>query len=292
MTSPHTVLLIDGMSFLFRAFYATSWNGNLRQTSSGVYTNAVYGFTKMMLDYTDLIRPSHVAVAWDIASRETLLRTEWYDRYKSNRVEPPSELIPQFDLVKEVTSAFEVPNVGHPGFEGDDILGTLGKRFASEGHRVIIATGDYDCLQLVEDRLHVKILKNGGKHEHFCPTSLFEQRQITPEQVIDIKALQGDASDCIPGCPGVGEKTAHKWIREFGSLDGLYENLHQLTPKMQEKLIANRELVYLSKKLATIMCDAPVELSLDEAKWEYDKKRVQSVCEELEFGRPLLSRVI
>ncbi|MGG3871291.1 5'-3' exonuclease [Brevibacillus laterosporus] len=285
------ILLLDGMSFLFRAFYASSWTGSIRQTKSGLYTNAVYGFTKMMLDYADLIQPTHLIVAWDVASRESLLRSQWYDGYKSNRVEPPAELIPQFSLVKEITQAFSIPNVGLSGYEGDDILGTLSKRFAEEGHEVIICSGDYDSLQLVCDQVHVKILKNSGKHEHYCPQSLLEQKGITSAQVIDVKALQGDTSDCIPGCPGIGEKTAVKLITEHGTLDNLYANVDSLTPKMRAKLTENKEQVYLSQKLATILSDAPVELMLEEASWEYDPVLVLEKMNELEFSKTMLARI-
>lgn len=291
MSHTHKILLIDGMSFLFRAFYASSWTGGIRQTSTGTYTNAVYGFTKMMLDYAQLVRPTHLIVGWDVAARETLIRSQWYDGYKSNRVEPPMELIPQFSLVKELTEAFSVPNIGLAGYEGDDILGTLSTRFGQEGHQVVIATGDYDSLQLVSEQVAVKILKNGGKHEHYTPESLHALRGIVPEQVIDVKALQGDTSDCIPGCPGIGEKTATKLVIEHGSLDGLYANLHACTPKMRMKLEEHQEQVYLSKKLATIFTDVPVSVSLDEAKWEYDLGRVKAKFTELEFGNTMLNRV-
>ncbi|MGG1661016.1 5'-3' exonuclease [Brevibacillus sp. NRS-1366] len=291
MTQSGKVLLIDGMSFLFRAFYGSAWAGGYRQTSTGVYTNAVYGFTKMMLDYAELVRPSHLVVGWDVASRESLVRSQWFDGYKSNRQAPPDELIPQFDLVKEVTQAFSVPNLGCPGFEGDDILGTLSTRLALDGHQVVIATGDYDSLQLVSDQVSVKILKNGGKHEHYDPASLLALRGICAEQVVDVKALMGDASDCIPGCPGIGEKTATKLITEHGNLDSLYTNLDSCTPKMRSKLEEHRDQVYLSQKLATIIRDVPVEFSFEDATWEYDRTVVHSKFDELEFGRSLASRV-
>lgn len=286
------ILLIDGMSFLFRAFYASAWTGGYRQTADGVYTNAVYGFTKMMLDYADLVRPTHLVVGWDVASRESLVRSQWYDGYKSNRQAPPEELIPQFDLVKEVTEAFAVPNLGCPGFEGDDILGTLSTQLSLEGHQVVIASGDYDSLQLVSDAVSVKILKNGGKHEHYTPQSLLALRGIVPEQVVDVKALMGDTSDCIPGCPGIGEKTATKLITEHGNLDNLYINLTACTPKMRSKLEEHRDQVYLSQKLATIIRDVPIDYTLDAAKWEYDSAVVKEKFDELEFGRTLASRVL
>lgn len=291
MNQSGRILLIDGMSFLFRAFYASAWTGGYRQTSSGVYTNAVYGFTKMMLDYADLVRPTHLIVGWDVASRESLVRTQWYDGYKANRQAPPDELIPQFDLVKEVTDAFAVPNLGCPGYEGDDILGTISTQLAEEGYEIVIATGDYDGLQLVSERVSVKILKNGGKHEHYTPQSLLALRGISPEQVVDVKALMGDPSDCIPGCPGIGEKTATKLITEHGNLDNLYRNLAACTPKMRSKLEEHRELVYVSQKLATIIRDVPIQYSLDDAKWEFDPAVVKTKLEELEFGRSLLTRV-
>lgn len=291
LDTKNKILLIDGMSFLFRAFYASAWTGSYRQTSTGIYTNAVYGFTKMMLDYAELVRPTHLIVGWDVAARETLVRSQWYDGYKANRVAPPDELVPQFELVKELTDAFSVPNVGVPGYEGDDVLGTLSARFSQQGDQVVIATGDYDSLQLVSDMVSVKVLKNGGKHEHYTPQSLLALRGIMPQQVVDVKALQGDTSDCIPGCPGIGEKTAQKLITEHGSLDGLYENLETCTAKLRVKLEEHRDQVYLSKKLATIFCDVPIDLSEEDAVWSYDAERVREKFNELEFGKTLLSRV-
>jgi len=285
------ILLIDGMSFLFRAFYASAWAGGYRQTSSGVYTNAVYGFTKMMLDYADLVRPTHLAVGWDVTSRESLVRCQWYEGYKANRQPPPDELIPQFDLVKEVTEAFSVPNLGCPGYEGDDILGTVSTQLAEQGHEVVIATGDYDSLQLVSEQISVKILKNGGKHEHYTPQSLLASRGISPEQVVDVKALMGDPSDCIPGCPGIGEKTATRLIAEHSDLDNLYRNLGACTPKVRSRLEEHRDQVYLSRKLATIIRDVPIGLDLESAKWEYDVNLVKQKMEQLEFGRSLLKRI-
>ncbi|HBZ82244.1 MULTISPECIES: 5'-3' exonuclease [Brevibacillus] len=291
MSESGKVLLIDGMSFLFRAFYGSAWGGAYRQTTTGIYTNAVYGFTKMMLDYAELVRPTHLIVGWDVASRESLVRSQWFDGYKSNRTAPPDELIPQFDLVKELTAAFSVPNIGCPGYEGDDVLGTLSTRLSDEGHEIVIATGDYDSLQLVDEKVSVKILKNGGKHEHYNPASLLALRGISPEQVVDVKALMGDTSDCIPGCPGIGEKTATKLITEHGNLDNLYENLKNCTPKMRSKLEEHRDQVYLSQKLATIIRDVPVEFSMEEAAWTYDSSTVLGKFEELEFGRSLATRV-
>lgn len=291
MSQSAKILLIDGMSFLFRAFYGSAWAGGYRQTSTGVYTNAVYGFTKMMLDYVELVRPTHLIVGWDVASRESLVRSQWYDGYKSNRQAPPQELIPQFDLVKEVTDAFSVPNLGCPGFEGDDILGTLSTLLSLDGHQVVISTGDYDSLQLVSELVSVKVLKNGGKHEHYTPASLLALRGIAPEQVVDVKALMGDTSDCIPGCPGIGEKTATKLITEHGNLDNLYTNVNSCTPKMRSKLEEHRDQVYLSQKLATIIRDVPVDFSLEHAKWEYDTSIVREKFDELEFGRSLVTRV-
>ncbi|MBO8162910.1 MAG: 5'-3' exonuclease [Brevibacillus sp.] len=286
-----TFLLIDGMSLLFRAFYASVWTGSLRRTSAGVYTNAVYGFTKFMLQYANLVQPTHLVVAWDVGSRDTLLRSQWFSGYKANRIDPPLELIPQFDLVKEVTAAFDVPNVGCPGYEGDDILGTLSDRFARDGHQIVIVSGDYDTLQLVSEQVSVKILKNGGKHEHYTPSSMLEKRGIHPQQVVDVKALQGDPSDCIPGCPGIGEKTAVRLIREYGTLEELYRNLDTLTPHLRHKLTVHQEQVFTSRQLATILRDAPVELTSEQAVWAYDSERVREIFTELEFGQTALSWV-
>lgn len=286
-----TALLLDGMSLLFRAFYASAWTGSLRRTSNGIYTNAVYGFTRMMLQYAEMVQPSHLLVAWDVASRETLLRSQWYPDYKSNRMDPPQELVPQFSLVQEVTAAFGVPNLGVPGYEGDDVLGTLAERFAQAGQPVVIVSGDYDTLQLVSGQISVKIVKNGGKHEHYTPLRLRETRGITPDQVVDVKALQGDPSDCIPGCPGIGAKTAHKLIQEYGNLDQLFARLDTLPPRQRNKLTEHREQIYTSRRLATIFRDVPVELDMEQAVWAYERERVVAKFAELEFGKTALSWV-
>lgn len=183
------ILLVDGMALLFRGFYATAYSGNYMVTSKGVPTNAIFGFLKYFLNAVETFQPTHVICCWDMGSKT--FRTELYDGYKANRGEPPVELIPQFDLVKEVVEAFDVPNVGIVGYEADDCIGTLAKQYR-EDHDVVIVTGDQDILQLVDHHISVAIMRKGqGNYEVFEQDSFVEQKELTPSQIIDLKGLMG-----------------------------------------------------------------------------------------------------
>lgn len=277
------VLLVDGMALLFRAYYATSYSGYIMKTSSGLPTNAVYGFVKYFWDAVQTFRPTHIVCCWDMGSKT--FRTEQYESYKANRAEAPEELIPQFELVKEVTASFGIPNVGTVGFEADDCIGTLAKRFAADKEsEVLILTGDHDMLQLVEDRIHVIIMKKGqSNYMVYTPEALMEERKLTPSQIIDLKGLMGDTSDNYPGVKGIGEKTALKLIQEYGSVEGILGNLEALAKGVRSKIEAELDMLHLSRDLATIRCDAPVECGLEECRWEMNPVRVLEKFEELEF---------
>ncbi|WP_281885262.1 5'-3' exonuclease H3TH domain-containing protein [Paenibacillus sp. YYML68] len=276
------VMLVDGMALLFRGYFANSYGGYIRKTSAGLPTNAVYGFLKYWLDAVRTFKPTHVVCCWDLSG--TSFRTEKYDGYKANRPEAPLELIPQFDLVKDVVASFGVPNVGLPGFEADDCIGTLSRRFSEEMH-VQVLTGDHDMLQLVTERVKVIIMKKGaGNYAVYDPAVLLEEKQLTPAQFIDLKGLVGDTSDNYPGVKGIGEKTAVKLLLEHGSIDGILDNLGTLTKSVKSKIEADLDMLHLCRELATIKCDAPVEWDMEASLWNPQLHLVQSKFEELEFN--------
>ncbi|TVY07724.1 5'-3' exonuclease [Paenibacillus cremeus] len=276
-----TVLLVDGMALLFRAFYATSYGGYIMKTSAGVPTNAVFGFIKYFWDAVQRFQPSHIVCCWDMGSKT--FRSEQFTEYKANRIECPEELIPQFELVKEVTSSFGVVNVGVHGYEADDCIGTLSKSY-SEDAQVYILTGDHDMLQLVSERVSVVIMKKGqGNYAVYTPETLLEEKQLKPEQIIDLKGLMGDTADNYPGVKGIGEKTALKLLIEYGSVDGILENLAQLPKGVRTKIESQLDMLHLSKNLATIFCEAPVACALEDCFWELDRSAVIEKFEELEF---------
>lgn len=275
------VLLVDGMALLFRAFYATSYGGYIMKTSAGVPTNAVYGFVKYFWDAAMKFRPTHIVCCWDMGSKT--FRTEQFADYKANRVDCPEELIPQFELVKEMTESFGVVNIGLPGFEADDCIGTLAKLYRTEAE-VYILTGDHDMLQLVDERINVVIMKKGqGNYAVYTPEALLEEKQLTPQQFIDLKGLMGDTADNYPGVKGIGEKTAIKLLVEYGSVEGIIENFEQLPKGVRTKIETQLDMLHLSRDLARIRCDAPVECALQSALWVLDRASVMSKFEELEF---------
>lgn len=275
------VLLVDGMAVLFRAYYATAYGGAVKRTRSGTPVNAIHGFLRYFGDAVQRFSPTHIVCCWDMGS--ATFRTGQFPDYKGNRPEAPEDLIPQFELIKEVMEHFGVPNVGVEGYEADDCIGTLAKRFCGEA-LVTIMTGDHDLLQLTDNRIRVAIMKKGhGNYTVYTPEVLMEERQMTPAQIVDLKGLMGDPSDNYPGVRGVGEKTAMKLIREYASIDGILDNLHLLPASLRRKIEADLDMLHLSRQLATIRCDAPVDLPLNACAWNLDPGRALAICEELEF---------
>jgi 5'-3' exonuclease len=275
------LLLVDGMALLFRAFFANSYGGSVRRTSTGVPVNAIYGFIKYFMDAVQKFEPTHVVCCWDMGS--TTFRTTQYDGYKANRPSAPEDLIPQFDLVKEVVESFGVPNIGLAGFEADDCIGTLAKRHSKEAH-IYVLSGDHDLLQLVDDRITVVIMKKGqGNYAVYTPEFLHEERQLTPEQIICLKGLMGDTSDNYPGVRGIGEKTAYKLIQEHGSVNGILANLDSLSKTIRAKIEADLDMLHMSRDLATIRCDVPIEIEFTNCGWEINRAQVMNKFEQLEF---------
>ncbi|WP_017755513.1 5'-3' exonuclease [Calidifontibacillus oryziterrae] len=281
MKRDNKVLLIDGMALLFRAFYATAMSGYYMINSKGIPTNGIHGFVRHLLTAVNHFKPSHVVCCWDMGS--TTFRKELYPDYKANRGEPPVELIPQFDLVKDVVAAFDIPNVGLKGFEADDCIGTLANQYKHD-YLVYILTGDQDILQLIDENTHVVLLKNGyGNYEVYHPELLVERKGIRPQQLIDLKALMGDSSDNYPGVRGIGEKTALKLLQEFETIEGILENLHSLTKGQRAKIEQDLEMLHLSRKLATIHRGVPVSCPPQVAMLTIDRSKVFDKFAELEF---------
>jgi 5'-3' exonuclease len=276
-----SLLLVDGMALLFRAYFATAMSGQFMINSKGIPTNGVYGFVKHFLTAVSSFNPTHVAVCWDMGSKT--FRTEMFGAYKANRPEAPIELVPQFDLVKEVVEAFDVPNIGLEGYEADDCIGTIARQ-ASQEAEVLILTGDQDILQLLDDNISVILLQKGyGNYLVHTTETFYEEKGITPKQMIDLKAFMGDTSDNYPGVKGIGEKTALKLLQQFEHIEGVLENLEQLTKGQRAKIEQDLEMLHLSRQLAEIKCDVPVECPLDLAQFTMNREKVMEKFIEIEF---------
>ncbi len=271
-------IIVDGSSLIHRAFYALP----TMTTSSGFFTNAVFGFTNMIVKLIADLKPAGIVVAFD-KGKYTFRNTD-YAEYKAQRKPTPSELSEQFPAAREVLSALGITVLEIEGFEADDIIGTLASK-AEEGEEILIVTGDRDALQLVSPQVRVLLTKRGiSEFEEVDPVALSFSYGLTPVQVIEMKGLMGDASDNIPGVPGVGEKTAKKLIDDYGSIDGVYANLDKISgEKLKERLLANKEMAYLSKKLATIECNVPIPSDISQYTVNPDLEKVRLVAEKYEF---------
>ena len=253
------ILLIDGSSLIFRAFYAIR---NLT-TKDGVFVNGVYGFLNMYYKVLELIKPTHVFVAFDKGSK-TFRHNEFAD-YKGTRDNAPNEITYQFGILKDLLSSMNVNYLELDEYEADDIIGTIAKLAQKEGFEVDIFTGDRDYLQLVDDNILVYLTKKGISEIKLMNTeSILEEYDLSPKQLIDVKALQGDSSDNIPGVKGVGEKTALKLIQEYGNLENLYENIDNLKGKLKENLVNEKDKAYLSRYLGEIFLRVPIERNIED----------------------------
>ncbi|MFC0557903.1 DNA polymerase I [Halalkalibacter alkalisediminis] len=274
------LVLIDGNSIAYRAFFALP----LLNNEKGVYTNAVYGFTTMLLKIIEEEKPTHMLVAFDAG--KTTFRHKTFEEYKGGRQKTPPELSEQFPLVRELLDAFNISRYEAENYEADDIIGTLATNAAEKEFEVKVYSGDKDLLQLVSDKVTVVLTKKGITNvEAYDKALISEKYGITPKQIIDMKGLMGDSSDNIPGVPGVGEKTALKLLKEFGSVEKVLDSIDQISgKKMKEKLAENREQALMSKELATIFLEVPFETELDDLSFgDYDQKTVVDFMKELEF---------
>ena len=271
------LVLIDGNSILYRAFYATPYFA----TSAGLQTNAVYGFANMLLKIINDIKPDHMLVAFD--RKEPTYRHKMFDGYKATRKPMPPELLPQVDLIKKLLVSFGIKIYEKAGLEADDIIGSAAKLFPVE---TIIITGDKDSFQLVDETTSVYFTRHGiSELEIFNNENFFEKNGITPIQIIDLKACMGDSSDNIPGITGVGEKTAKTLISEYGTLENLYLNTDKLKGKLKEKVESSKEMAFMSKALATIDVNADLGITLLDTAFTFPlPESARKMLLELEFA--------
>ncbi|MBY6678247.1 DNA polymerase I [Rhodococcus sp. BP-332] len=274
-------MLIDGHSVAYRAFYALPAENF--KTTSGQTTNAVYGFTSMLINLLRDESPTHVGAAFDV-SRQTF-RADKFPEYKANRIKTPDEFAGQIDITKDVLGALGIPVMAEPGFEADDIIATLTTQAVAAGYRVLVVTGDRDSLQLVNDQVTVLYPRKGVSDlTRFTPAEVESKYGLTPAQYPDFAALRGDPSDNLPGIPGVGEKTATKWIREYGSLEDLVDKVDTVRGKVGDALRANLSSVVLNRQLTEMVRDVPLPYTPDQlqlAPW--DRERVHALFDDLEF---------
>lgn len=288
---PPVLYLIDGHALAYRTYFAlTAGMPNDRlQTRSGEPTAAIYGFANVLLRLLEQEKPEYLAVAFDTGKT---FRNELFPAYKATRAKMPDDLRPQVERIRQMVDAFHFPRLELEGAEADDILGTIARQAVAQGLGVKIITGDRDLLQLVDDRIVINL--SGSKlseAKNFTAAEVKASLGVTPEQVVDYKALVGDHSDNIPGVPGVGEKTAVSLLEQFGTLDEIYRNLDKVPARAAAKLTEGKESAYLSKTLATIKTDVGVKLNLEEAKTDHiNLPAVEALFRELEF-RTIIPRL-
>ena len=284
--SGRTIAVIDGNSLMHRAYHAVQ---NPMSTPDGTPTNAVFGFLSMLLKFIDTAHPDGIVCAFD-AGKPTF-RIEAMERYKAQRPHMDDELRVQFPLAESLLDAMNIPVVKVAGWEGDDILGTVAARCEAAGDKALLVTGDKDACQLVTEFTHVVNTKKGITDVVvYDPAGVEERYGVTPAQIPDYLGLMGDSSDNIPGVPGVGAKTAVKFLQEYGSIEGLYEHADELGGKLGEKVRANRELAFLSRKVATIVRDLDFELDLGAVKFpDFDPAKVVEAFGALHFTRHMKS---
>ncbi len=279
------IMIVDGNSILNRAFYGLSKTAMLT-TTEGLYTNAVFGFINILTKYLTEENPKYLCVAFDL--KAPTFRHLEYDQYKAQRKGMPDELAVQVPLIKQVLDAMNIRRVEIEGFEADDILGSISLCAQESGIEAILLTGDRDSLQLASDTTRIKLpVTKGNKTEteEYDFEKVIEKYGVTPHQMIDVKGLMGDTSDNIPGVPGIGEKTALDLIKNFNSIEELYENLDKVAKKgVREKLEANKDLAFMSKRLATIERRVPCITNLDEyIRTDFDREKLYSIFKRLEF---------
>ena len=276
-----TLMLLDGNSLAFRAFYALPAENF--KTRGGLTTNAVYGFTAMLINLLRDEAPTHIAAAFDV-SRQTF-RSERYPEYKANRSSTPDEFHGQIDITKEVLGALGITVLAEAGFEADDIIATLATQAENEGYRVLVVTGDRDSLQLVSDDVTVLYpIKGVSELTRFTPDAVVEKYGLTPTQYPDFAALRGDPSDNLPGIPGVGEKTASKWIIEYGSLQELVDKVDTVRGKVGDSLRENLGSVIRNRDLTELVRDVPLAQTPDTLRLQpWDRDQIHRLFDDLEF---------
>ena len=256
------LVIIDGNSIMYRSFYALP----LLSNSEGKFSNAIYGFAMQIINIINNINPRYMVVAFD-ASKHTF-RNDMFDGYKATRKPMPDELREQIIPLKEMLKLMNITVVEKEGIEGDDVIGIVSKKFLET--ETIIVTGDRDSFQLVDNVTSVYFTKKGTSDVKIMnEKELKNEYGVTPKQFIDLKALQGDASDNIPGVAGIGPKTATELIQKYSSIENLYDHIDELAGKLKEKLVENKDMAFLSKKLATILTSGDIDLKLADCGFDY-----------------------
>lgn len=273
--------IIDGKSVFYRGYYAMP---NL-STKDGTPTGGVFGFASMALEVVRKLKPDYVCVAWDKPKTNIRKRLEIYPEYKAGRKSPPPDFYEQIPILHELLEAFGWPLYELDDYEADDIMGALAVQAKEKDIETMLITSDLDMLQLINPHVHVYALKKGLSNiELFHPESFVEKYGIKPEQFLDLKALKGDSSDNIPGVPGIGEKGATELLKQYKTLDGVYDNIELIKDSLKKKLEAGKDMAYLSKKLAAIWTDAPIKLDTKEVDGsKCDPEKVRDVLQKLEF---------
>ncbi|MCZ6563062.1 MAG: hypothetical protein O6948_09105 [Deltaproteobacteria bacterium] len=287
MVAPRARLyLIDGSSYIFRAFFALPPMSN----SNKLPTHAIFGFTTMTLRFLKEYQPEMLAVVLD-AGRETF-RNEIYHEYKSNRPEAPPDLIPQFPYIRKILEAMNIPALELAGFEADDLIATLAKKFSSKETEVVIVSGDKDLMQLVGDTTRIL---DTMKSRWIGVEEVKEKFGVEPHQVVEVMGLMGDPTDNIPGIKGIGEKTAIPLIQKFQSLENLFDHLHDLdkvgikiSARVRKALMEGKEDALMSRKLATVRTDVPIHVDLEELRFQgISNENLRELYTELEFSQLL-----
>lgn len=275
------VILIDGNNFMFRSYYATAYTGNVMKNSKGFPTNALYGFINMINKIIQEEKPEYMAVAFDIGRN---FRKEKYETYKDGRSETPQELKLQMPVARDVLKAMGIKYFELEPYEADDIIGTFAKKCEEDdNYEALIISSDKDLLQLISHETSVKLLKTKDSIK-YNPKNFKEEWGFEPIRMIDYKALAGDASDNIPGVKGIGDKTAINLLKQYDTIEDIYEHIDEIKGKMQEKLIADKDSAFMSKEIATIYRDVPIDVELDNIKYDGpDYVSLNKIYEELEF---------
>lgn len=274
------LIVIDGNAIFHRAFHALP----PFKTSKGQYTNAINGFLRMLLELLKREKPEYIAVAFDSAQKT--FRHEQYQEYKAQRSAPPPELYPQLPQLKEALAIFKVACFELPGYEADDIIGTFATIAEKDPSlQTLIVTGDKDAFQLVTERTHVIVpLKGVSEVVEYTPAKVFEKMGLRPDQIVDYKSLKGDPSDNIKGIKGIGEKQAVELLQKYQHMEDIYDHLDELTQNQRQKFVDGKEEAVFSKKLATIVCDVPLEIKLEDCHFQKaDYIQVKELFEQLEF---------
>ena len=275
------LIILDGNALIYRAFYALPPLKN----KQGKLTNAVYGFTSIVFRFIQELSPDYLIATFDLEG--PTFRNLEYKEYKAKRVKAPQDLYDQIPMVKEVVKSLNIPIYEKQGFEADDVIGTIVEITKDEEIKKIIITGDLDTLQLVDQKTEIYTPKKGVKDMFVYDQKAVKERfDLNPNQIIDLKGLQGDSSDNIPGVPNIGKKIAVELLKQFNSLENLYKNLEvsDLKPKLKSRLLEYKDLAFLSYKLATIKKDVPIDFDLKKCEWGgYDEKQVIKLLEEFGF---------